>query len=249
MAAGVWVLSVFFVFVIPTLFVIPYLAARGVSFTDREELQTFVFTDQTAVILQLAPILLAHLFTLVIAWMVVTRLNTYSFRTTLGWEWNGFKIWHAVAIFVVFDIFASVLVKILGKVETDFDRMLLSSRSAVYLVAVIATFTAPLTEEVVYRGLLYSALQRRWGIVIAALLATILFTAVHIPQYSSESSPDYATLIVVLGLSMVLTLIRIKTRNLLPCILFHTLFNGFQSILSILEPYLSKLFPFFCYLK
>ena len=35
----------------------------------------------------------------------------------------------------------------------------MSSRTAVYLVAIIAAFSAPLVEEVIYRGVLYPAIE------------------------------------------------------------------------------------------
>lgn len=237
-AVGVWLLSIFFIVVIPGLFLFPYLISNGITLKDNPaELRHFLLTDRIAVWLQLAPILLAHLATLGVAWVVVTRANRFSFRQTLGWDWNGFKIWHGLAIFAGFYVFSIIMVSILGKVENDFDRMLASSSSAVYLVGFFATFTAPITEEVVYRGLLYSAFQRRLGIIAAAILATVLFTAVHVLQYSDQGAPDYATLIVLLGLSAALTFIRVKTGNLLPCIVLHTIFNGLQVVLLIFETY------------
>jgi uncharacterized protein len=237
-AFGVWALSVFFTFVIPQIFLVVYLVSKRVPLSDEEQIKTFVFTDEGAIISLLAPVLLVHLLTIAVSWIVVTRFNTFSFRKTLGWERGGFKVWHAILIFVGFLLLANLLVPLLGKVETDFDRMLAGSRTAVYLVAFFAIFTAPLTEEVVYRGLLYSAFQRRFGIVIAGILATLLFAVVHIPQYSSDSTPDYATVIALFGLSAVLTLIRIRTNNLLPCIILHTVINALQSVLLLLEPYL-----------
>jgi membrane protease YdiL (CAAX protease family) len=65
-------------------------------------------------------------------------------------------------------------------------------------------------------------------------MVTFLFAAVHVPQYM----PDYATIISISLLSLIITLIRVKTDNLLPCIVFHTVFNGLQSVLMILQPYL-----------
>ncbi len=41
-------------------------------------------------------------------------------------------------------------------------------------------------------------------------------------------------------LSLTLTLIRVKSDNLLPCIVLHTIFNGVQSALLIAQPYLEK---------
>ena len=111
-------------------------------------------------------------------------------------------------------------------------RILRSSRSAVYIVAFVATFTAPFVEEVVYRGVLYSAFQRTMGVPTAFLLVTFLFAVVHVPQYY----PSYSTIFLLGLLSLILTSIRVKTGNLLPCIILHTVFNGLQSILLIIEP-------------
>lgn len=239
-AFGVWAASVVFIIIFPNLFLLPYLANQQLDFTDQSSLLAFAKTDPTAVILQLASIIPAHLCTIILAWLVVTRFKKFSFRETLGWNLVNFRIWHAFVIFAVFYAVALGLTQVFGATETDFDRMLKSSRSAVFLVAFFATFTAPLIEEVIYRGLLYSAFQRKFGVVLAVVLVTLLFTAVHIPQYSSESVPNYASVITLLLLSLTLTLLRVHTKNLLPCILLHTVVNAVQSVLLILQPYIEK---------
>jgi membrane protease YdiL (CAAX protease family) len=242
-AIGVWLLSVAFVLAIPTIFLAPYLIQKGIPFVDSDNLREFVRTDTTAIFLQLAPIILAHSLTLLVAWFVVTKFNTYSFRQTLGWTMNGFKIWHAVLLTFSFFALALLLQSAFGKVENEFDIMLRSSRYAVYLVAFFATFTAPLVEEVVYRGLLYSAFRKSFGVVIAIIVVTVLFTAVHVPQYSLGSTPDYATVTALLLLSLTLTIIRAYTGSILPCIVFHTIFNGTQACLLLAEPYLRSVEP------
>jgi membrane protease YdiL (CAAX protease family) len=233
-AIGVWALSVAFIVVIPSVFLVLYLVSRRISLNDQEQLKNFIFTDPGAIFAQLAPVLLAHLLTIAIAWAVVTRFNIYSFRKTLGWEKAGFAWWHYCIILVGFFVVATIVTSILPEQENDFFRILKNSRTAVYIVAIFATFTAPLVEEVVYRGLLYSAFQRAFGVPAAFVLATVLFSIVHIPQYW----PSYSTIFLLTLLSVTLTAIRVKTNNLLPCIILHTLFNGLQSILLILEPYL-----------
>jgi membrane protease YdiL (CAAX protease family) len=210
------------------------------DFTNEAAIMEFAKTDPTAVLLRILAIIPAHILTFVLAWLVVTRFRQFSFRETLGWKWNGFKIWHSFAIFAGFYVVALVLIQIFGKVETDFDRMLTTSRTAVFLVAFFATFTAPLVEEVVYRGLLYSAFQRRFSVVLSVVFVTVLFTAVHIPQYSNDNIPNYASIIILLLLSLTLTLIRVRTDNLLPCIFLHTVVNGIQSLILILYPYIEK---------
>lgn len=239
-ALGVWALSIIFILFLPEMILAPYLLTKNLDFSDRAALMDFLMTDSTAVILRLSAVIPAHLFTLIIAWLVVTKSGKFSFQQTLGWRLDKFKIWHGLALFVVFYALAIALVQAFGDVETEFDRLLKSSRAAVYLVAFFATFTAPLVEEVVYRGLLYSAFQRRFGVALGVIFVTVLFTAVHIPQYSVGSIPDYASVIMLLFLSLSLTLIRVFTNNLLPCIIFHTMVNGIQSILLIAEPYLRE---------
>ena len=236
-AIGVWLLSVIFIFAVPAFFVVPYIVSQGVDYSDKERLTKYLVTDPTVVILQLAPIILAHFLTFFVAWFVVTRANTYSFRETLGWRMNGFRVWHAIALTICFFGVAASLTAIFGKVENDFDRLIKSSRAAVFLIAFFATFTAPIVEEVIYRGLLFSAVKRRLGTVVAVILPTLLFTLVHVPQYSANSTPDYATVITLLLLSLTLTLVRARTNNLLPCVVLHTIFNGIQAALLIAEPY------------
>ena len=237
-AFGVWFSSIVFIVFVPMIFVFPYIVSKGPGLLESPDLKEFLMTDPTAAVLGLAPVILAHFLTLLLSWLVVTQMNRYSFRKTLGWKWGGFKFWHAVAILVGLYAFVIAMLTIFGDVETDFDKVLKSSRWAVYLVAFFATFTAPLVEEVVYRGMLYSAFQRRFGIIFAVVFVTILFTIIHIPQYSRDSLPDYAAASSLLMISLVLTFIRVRTDNLLPCIVLHTLFNGVQSVVLLLEPYL-----------
>jgi len=237
-AIGVWFLSVIFILAMPLFFVVPYVVSQGLDYSDHERLKDFLVTDPTVVVLQLAPVIIAHLFTLFVAWFVVTKANTYSFRETLGWKMNGFRVWHAIALTIFFFGVVATLTAVFGKVENDFDRLIKTSRAAVYLIAFFATFTAPVVEEVVYRGLLFSAFKRRWGTVVAVIVPTLLFTLVHVPQYSVNSTPDFATVITLLLLSLTLTLVRSGTGNLLPCIVLHTIFNGIQSAILIAEPYI-----------
>ncbi|MCY7349020.1 MAG: hypothetical protein LH614_22750, partial [Pyrinomonadaceae bacterium] len=48
--------------------------------------------------------------------------------------------------------------------------------------------------------------------------------------------PNYASIITLLLLSLTLTLIRVRTSNLLPCVILHTVINGVQSIFLVLQP-------------
>ena len=101
-----------------------------------------------------------------------------------------------------------------------------------YNVAALAVLTAPFVEELIYRGILYSPLQRSVGPPLAIVIVTLLFAAVHFPQYWGTPS----TIVLLTLLSLILTVIRAKTGSLLPCVILHTVFNAIQSLLMILSP-------------
>src|SRR5204863_5598420 len=85
---------------------------------------------------------------------------------------------------------------------------------------------------------LYSAFQRvigQWGAV--AVVASI-FAGLHVVQYW----PNVGAISSITLLSLVLTLIRARTGRLLPCFVIHLVFNGIQSVIIVLEPYLRAAF-------
>lgn len=234
-AIVVWLASVALVVVVPSVIVLIYVATKPELFGDQATLLEFIKTDATAVFLQVAALLPVHLATLALSWAVVTRLRTFSFSETLGWQSGGMQWWHYILILAGFIIIAGVVSNYFPEADNEVIRIIRSSRAAVFALALLATFTAPIVEEVVYRGILFSALQRTFGPVAAIAAVTGLFAIVHFPQYW----PSYSTLIMLTMLSLILTLIRARTGNLLPCIILHTIFNGVQSIVLVAEPYIS----------
>ncbi len=232
-ALGVWIVSVLLILFIPAIFLVPYVAMQ--DFADPGQIVDFTSNDSFAIILQIIAILPAHILTLILCWWVVTGGGKYKLRDTLGVDNGGFAWWHYCIILSSFFVIAAIVGHFFPEQENDLIRILKSSRTAVYLVAFIATLTAPIAEELVYRGILYSAFQRTFGVPAAFLFVTLLFSLVHVPQYY----PSYSTIFLLTLLSVILTLIRIRTNSLLPCIILHTIFNGFQSILLIIEPYVN----------
>ncbi|MEP7037393.1 MAG: type II CAAX endopeptidase family protein [Acidobacteriota bacterium] len=235
----VWFASIAFIILVPILFVIPYLAQQPNLLSDRIKAAEFLQNDPTALLLSIIAVIPAHILTLVLAWAVVTKLNKFSFFETLGWKWGGFNVWNCLLILAVIFIVAAVTSYYVPEQDNDLLRILRSSRAAVFVVAFLATFTAPLVEEVIYRGVLYSAFQKNFGVIAGVVLTTLFFALVHVPQYY----PSYSTIFLIVLLSLVLTLIRVRTKNLLPCVILHMIFNGIQSILLILQPYFENANP------
>jgi membrane protease YdiL (CAAX protease family) len=75
---------------------------------------------------------------------------------------------------------------------------------------------APVAEEFFFRGFLFQALRRSWGVWIAAPASGLIFGAVHF-------APDKLVPLAILGTALAFVFHR--TRSLWPCILLHALNN------------------------
>ena len=142
----------------------------------------------------------------------------------------------AKASYVVGVLFAVLVVSIVleevlpNKENTVFEMLLKSSTQARIWIALLAVFTAPVVEELVYRGVLYSALLPRVGLSWAIAIVTLLFSAVHFPQYWGA----WGGLAGLTVLSLALTAVRSSTRSIFPCVVIHTL-NNLVAAIQILS--------------
>ena len=238
-ALGLLVLSFVLMAVAQAVFLTPYAIRRGIALTP-QALGDFATKDAGAIFVQIASIIPAHLLTLGLAWLLVTRAGKYPFLRTLGWEWTPrLTFWRSAALAVGLLLLGTGIIWLTGSPDNALERMIQSSRRAALATAFAATFTAPLVEEIVFRGVLYSALRRLAGAWLAVVMVLSIFAAIHVPQYW----PSYGVIATILLLSTALTLIRAYTGKLLPCFIVHLVFNGIQSILIVLNPYLERLLP------
>ncbi|HKO97761.1 MAG TPA: type II CAAX endopeptidase family protein [Pyrinomonadaceae bacterium] len=226
----VWLVSLILMFVVPVIFLLPYAYMKG--------LQSFDPLSPTSILLQVIALFPTHLLTFAIVWMVVTRLGRYSFKEAIGWGWvRGVRLWSCIGLGVLLFIMGSAIAKLLGADKpTQLEQIINSSLAARYTISFLAVFTAPLVEELIYRGVLYAPLQRLLGIPAAVTIVLLLFTIIHVPQYW----PNVGVIIAVALLSIVLTLMRAYSGRLLPCIVIHLVFNGVQAVLLIAEPHLQR---------
>jgi membrane protease YdiL (CAAX protease family) len=231
-----WFVSIAMLAVVPNVCVLPYLAYRYAGTQPTREL---LLKDQTFVFLYVLGWLPAHLLTLALVWAIGTGLGKRSFKQIFGWSWSpNFGLWKSSALAITLFFVTLVLIGLFGGPRTDLDRILESSRAAAVTLAIIAVATAPLVEELIYRGLLYSAFQRIIGQWAAVALVASIFAGLHVVEYW----PNVGAISSITLLSVVLTLIRARTGRLLPCFVVHLVFNGIQSLIILLEPYLRALY-------
>ncbi|HEV7904224.1 MAG TPA: type II CAAX endopeptidase family protein [Pyrinomonadaceae bacterium] len=235
-AVGVVLGSLALVVLLQVAGIVPYFVWRA---ANKLPLMVGGQPDKNVILISILSMLPAHLLTLVLAWLIVTGRGKRAFWKALGWAWSpryGFIGDIAACVLITLGLYAIgvALFYVFGNQETELVRMLNSSQAARYAIVVMAVLTAPLVEEVVYRGVLYSALQRRTGRLWGVLGVTLVFALIHVPQYL----PNYGAISAILVLSLTLTFVRAYTGRLLPCMIIHTIFNSLSSVGILLEPYL-----------
>lgn len=96
--------------------------------------------------------------------------------------------------------------------------------AAFVMFAIYAVIVAPITEEFVFRGLLYRSVRDRWGVVLGAIVSGISFGLVHfIADVPWQGVVALQSTMVVTGIG--LALIYERRKNLVADIAGHAAFN------------------------
>lgn len=235
-----WLLSIAATLIIPVIagYAFYFIQRnRGVPVPELTDVQglTEWFYSPDPIFVMIASSFVAHLITLAICWIAVTRIRSRPFWARLGWNWGGknFGYWLIASLVIIYVVLGldQVLVKFVPQSDTPFNQVLRTSEKVRLAVAAMAVLTAPLVEELVYRGVLFSGLRRRFSMWTTIAIVTLIFAGVHIPQYTGA----WASLIGLTLLSFILTTIRGLTKSVLPCVIVHLLYNTVGAI-AILRP-------------
>jgi len=219
-----WIASVGFLVVTQLIALVVYVVKTGVLPTPGD-------IDWLLAMLTVGSAFPAHVLTLLFCWMVVTGVGKQPFWQSLGWGWHPqFKWVHATALAILMMGVAALCAKFLPHQTTDLEKLLKLGQSVRILTAVLAVFSAPLVEEIVYRGVLYPSFARKWGAAVGVSVSTLLFALVHVPQYWGS----WAAITTIVLLSLVLTLLRAWTGSVLPGIATHLVYNSIQAAALLL---------------
>lgn len=86
-----------------------------------------------------------------------------------------------------------------------------------WLILLAVVIAAPIVEEIIFRGVLFRALERSFHKGIAIIVPSILFALAH---------TDPVQMVYAFFLGLLFAFVRAKSGKLLPCILMHFAFNG-----------------------
>jgi membrane protease YdiL (CAAX protease family) len=219
-----WFMSVAFLFMTQLIALVIYLVKTGAMPVAGQ-------IDWLLAMLSIGSAFPAHALTLLFCWLVVTGAGKQPFWQSLGWGWHPqFKWVHATALAVLMMGLAILCSKLLPHQITDLEKLLKLGQDVRILTALMAVLSAPLVEEVVYRGVLYPSIERKWGRMAGVVVTTFLFALVHVPQYWGS----WAAITTIVLLSLVLTLVRAWTGSILPGIATHFVYNSIQAVALLL---------------
>ncbi|WP_166904833.1 CPBP family intramembrane glutamic endopeptidase [Mycobacterium sp. DL440] len=145
-------------------------------------------------------------------------------RIDFRWQWS----WRAVGLGLAFGIgglFVTLPAALLYQSIVGPDAT--SAVGGVYegvrtgwplavAVLLLVAFIAPICEEVVYRGLLWGALEQRWGRIVAVIVSTLVFAFAHL-------EPERAPLLLVVAIPIALA--RLYSGSLWGGIIAHQVTN------------------------
>lgn len=88
---------------------------------------------------------------------------------------------------------------------------------------VLLVLVGPLVEEVLFRGVIFRALRSRFGFWLAALIASVLFALIHVPDSGGLEGvgPRLLTGMIFCGLFE-------RTGSLLPAVAVHMALNAIE---------------------
>lgn len=155
----------------------------------------------------------AALLLVLVALRGADRRETLALGGTLGW-----MPMLAALLVMAFTFVAELwLASAFPHLRELFD--LPDERVALAIAVAGVVVTAPVAEEMLFRGFLYTALRRCWGFVPALAVSSILFAAMHF-----DPTGLYALL--VLPAALLFGWLRERTGGIFAPILAHAVFNA-----------------------
>jgi membrane protease YdiL (CAAX protease family) len=118
--------------------------------------------------------------------------------------------------------------------DTVFDKFLTSTPSLVLLV-IFGGIVGPLLEEIIFRGFIYTLLADIYSSSVAVPITSVLFAMMHVGQLRG----NLPAVVWILGVGAVLTVIRNRSRSLIPSVIVHTTYNamifGISALSTVLD--------------
>lgn len=150
-------------------------------------------------------------------------------------DYNWWGLVGIVALLMLFSIGTIILTSfVLGNIWPEYaesmggDSLFLSAMDTAYpqfynvLTAIQVVIVAPVMEEIVFRGFLFTRWSVRWGPVRALVFTSVLFGALHLDPIGA------------FGFGAMMVILYVRTGTLLVPIAAHMLNNGVVTGIAVL---------------
>lgn len=146
---------------------------------------------------------------------LTTRLGLRSYDIT--------KIWRPLAACAACYIGVAIYALLISQLDIDFlipnstvPGGVLRDPQALAMTAALAVISAPIVEEMFFRGFIFGGLLK-WGFWPAALISALIFTLVHF---------DPGSIVPFFAIGLVMAYLFHSSGSLWDAIIFHFIFNG-----------------------
>jgi membrane protease YdiL (CAAX protease family) len=165
--------------------------------------------------------------------MYIAKVRGNGPRTDfrLHWSWRGLGLGLAFGFGGLFLTLPAALlyISIVGPEANSTVGQVFGGIQASWPLAlcifVIVVFVAPFCEEVIYRGLLWGALEQRWGRWVAVVVSTVVFALAH---FELTRAP------LLLVVAVPIALARLYSGGLLASIVAHQVTNLLPGVVMAL---------------
>ena len=165
--------------------------------------------------------------------LVAARLRggPSGWRALVGWRpwsnWRAWWVWGLAILMVGYSLAATTaLVHFFPKFDAAIK--LPDGKSWALSFLLLASVLAPVGEEILFRGWIYTSLRASFGVVAAMIVVSIFFALAH-----WERTHLYALAVFPVGLG--LAYIRERTDSIKASIVVHGLYNGFAAALLFFQ--------------
>jgi hypothetical protein len=156
-------------------------------------------------------------------------LSWFDVRRPRGWDW-GYTVGGVVAMFVILFGLAA-LSSVLGIPAAQHGLIEAARDNPVLLLPFIPLSWLAIGpgEELLSRNVIQKHLYESFSRRSAVLVATVVFTIIHLPAYATaEPAAVFATLLRLFAISLVLGVVYERTRNVVVAALVHGTYDAIQ---------------------
>jgi len=180
------------------------------------------------------------LLMLLVVWFFAIYWRRSTFRD-LGWGYYSIlkTIWYTflslIAIFLVSFLYVLLLKLVFGidAPASKIDELVSNGNISGNILIVVTAVVAPFCEEIYFRGFLYQAFKKNFGVTLGIFLSSLLFSLAHLELYS---------FLPILIIGWILAYVFEKTKSIFTAIFLHAAYNLILILLLLGKIQLVKMY-------